>query len=396
MKLLADLNIEEMEALLAGTPKYRARQLFKWVSLGATYGEMSDIPLKIRQKLKSGGESRTSLANGSNNEFATSEGFGDAAAEIIKEVAAKDGSVKLLYKLWDSNAVEGIYMPHAYGNTLCVSTQVGCRMKCAFCASGIGGLVRNLSAGEIYGQVIAANKRFSHEANGGVGRTNERGDGDKGGTGGDLNKTNKNDARAISKVVFMGSGEPLDNYDATTKAIKLLCDTNGLNLSQRGISLSTCGLPDKIRRLADEGFSVTLSISLHATTDEARRGIMPVAKSFALHEVLEAAKYYFEKTSRRVIIEYICIKDANVSFFDAKRLKDLLRGMSAHVNLIPLNYVKESALAPASSQQAGRFLKWLKDLGVSATLRKSSGAEASGACGQLRNKFVCHKDRQNT
>jgi 23S rRNA (adenine2503-C2)-methyltransferase len=339
MKLLADYTTDELNAILNGAPAYRAKQLFKWVSLGAGYDEMSDLPKSMREGLR--------------------HEYGDTAAQIIKEVPAPDGSVKLLYGLWDANAVEGIYMPHSYGNTLCVSTQVGCRMRCAFCASGLDGLVRNLSAGEIYGQVIAANKRFS-----GAGE------------------------RALSNVVLMGSGEPLDNYDAVTKAVRLFCDEGGLNLSQRGVSLSTCGLPDGIRRLADAGFSVTLSISLHATTDEVRQQLMPIAKKYTIHQVLDAARYYFEKTGRRVAIEYVMIKDQNISFFDAKRLKELLKGMSAHINLIPLNYVKESALTPAGAPAEGRFLSRLKELGLSASIRKSAGSGTDGACGQLRAKYV--------
>lgn len=323
-----------------GQPQYRGEQLYKWLNIGADYGSMSDIPLRFREQL--------------------SDKFLAQPLKTVETIESSDGSKKLLYRLSDGNVIEGIYMPHGYGNTLCVSTQVGCRMGCAFCASGIGGLVRNLDAAEILGQVVAVNAA--------------------------LGATVKE--RKLSNVVLMGSGEPLDNYEQVTKFIRLITAEGGLNMGQRSISLSTCGLADKIIQLADDGYGVTLSLSLHATTDEIRKELMPIANRYTLKQTVDAVKYYFEKTGRRVIFEYSMIKGKNIDFFDAKRLKELTKGYPCHVNLIKLNYVKEKNLSGCTDEEAKRFLKRLEDLGVSATLRRSLGGDVGGACGQLRRRYL--------
>ena len=253
MRFLQDLTYEEVEktVLDCGMPKYRAGQLFSWITRGAKYGEMSNIP----QSLK---------------DFLVSQGYNDEPVRIIRTLESKlDGTVKFLYALQDNNVIEGVLMKYKYGNTLCVSTQVGCRMNCAFCASGLDGLVRNLASGEILGQIIAVNGTYG--------------------------------AGTVGNVVLMGSGEPLDNYDNTVKFLTNVSDPRGLNISKRGVSLSTCGLCDKMRLLCDQGYTPTLTVSLHAPNDEIRKKIMPIAVRYSVSEVVDAAKYYFNVTGRRVI-----------------------------------------------------------------------------------------------
>ena len=343
MRLLADYNLSELTELLKTEffqPAFRAKQLIKNITRFNSYEEMSDLSKDLREKLQAE--------------------FCDRAVTIEKKFISTDGTIKYLYRLSDGNIIEGAFMKQSYGNTLCVSTQVGCRMGCAFCASGIGGLVRNLTAGEILSQVLCVNR-------------------DNGGT---------MEKRAITNVVLMGSGEPLDNYDEVTKFIKLLSSENGLNVSERNISLSTCGLVENVKRLADDGFTVTLTFSLHASCDEMRRKVMPIANKYTISQIIDSAKYYFEKTGRRVIFEYTMIKGTNINHFDAKRLSELLRGFPSHVNLIPLNPVKEKNIVGCSKIEAERFCKKLNEMGVSATIRKSKGADVGGACGQLRRSYV--------
>lgn len=343
MKFLADYNLTELKQLLVeeySQPAFRAKQLYANITRFNSYDEMTDIPKALKERLQAD--------------------FCDCALKIEKKLVSVDGTIKYLYRLSDGNVIEGAFMKQSYGNTLCVSTQVGCRMGCAFCASGIGGLVRNLTAGEILSQVLCVNR-------------------DNGGT---IEK------RAITNVVLMGSGEPLDNYDEVTSFIKLLSDENGLNVSERNISLSTCGLVENVKRLADDGFTVTLTFSLHASCDEMRRKVMPIANKYTISQIIDSAKYYFEKTGRRVIFEYTMIKGTNINHFDAKRLSELLRGFPAHVNLIPLNPVKEKNVVGCSTAEAERFCKKLNSMGVSATIRKSKGADVGGACGQLRRSYL--------
>jgi len=342
-ELLQNFSLEELKQRFVANsiPQYRAGQVFKWLNKNTLFDDMTDLPKSFIEELKSN--------------------YIEVAVKINREFKSVDGSVKFLYMLFDGNIIEGIYMPHSYGDTLCVSTQVGCRMGCAFCASGIGGLIRNLEPGEILGQILAVNSW--------------------------LNGKSK-----ITNVVLMGSGEPLDNYDNVTKFIDLVNAKEGLNISQRNISLSTCGLCEKIRQLADDGYSVTLSVSLHATTDEHRRNLMPIANKYSVFEVIDAVKYYFERTGRRIIFEYSMVKGENMDFFDAKRLREFTKGYPSHVNLIMLNPVKEKSVKGCTKQEAARFLERLTDMGISATIRKSSGVDVGGACGQLRRSVMHKKD----
>lgn len=343
MNNLADFSRPKLEKILKeefSQPSYRAGQLYKSVTRFNSYDEMSDLPLSLRDKLK--------------------EKYSDRALKVEKTLVSADGTVKYLYRLNDGNVIEGAFMTQSYGNTLCVSTQVGCRMGCAFCASGIGGLVRNLTAGEILSQVLCVNRL----------------------QGGTLDK------RAVTNIVLMGSGEPLDNYDEVTEFLRLVTSDEGLNVSERNISLSTCGLVENVRRLADDGFTVTLTFSLHASSDEYRRSIMPIANKYTIKEIVDAAKYYFDKTGRRVIFEYTMIKGVNVNHFDAKRLSEILKGFPCHVNLIPLNPVKEKNLKGISGAEVERFMKKLHEFGVSASIRKSKGSDVGGACGQLRRSYI--------
>ena len=340
MKFLQDLTYNELEKITldCGMPKYRAGQLFSWITRGAKYGEMSNIPQSMKDAL-------------------INIGYNDEPIRIIKTLESKlDGTVKFLYALQDGNVIEGVLMKYKYGNTLCVSTQVGCRMNCAFCASGLDGLVRNLTAGEILGQIIAVNAKYGE--------------------------------KTVGNVVLMGSGEPLDNYDNTVKFLTNVSDPKGLNISKRGVSLSTCGLCDKMRRLCDEGFTPTLTISLHAPNDEIRKKIMPIANRYTVSEVVDAARYYFNITKRRVIFEYSLISGVNDTEECAYELARLIKGFPCHVNLIALNSVKERALNGTSKAQVEKFKACLEGLKVSVTLRRSMGADIDGACGQLMRKFI--------
>ncbi len=258
-------------------------------------------------------------------------------------------------------------MPHDYGDTLCLSTQIGCRMGCTFCASTLDGLVRNLTPAEMLGQVICVNR-------------------DNGGS-------TKN--RAITNLVLMGSGEPFDNYDNVLEFLDKVSEEGGINISERNISLSTSGLCDKIRKFATSGHKVTLSISLHAPFDELRSALMPVNKAYCVKELVDSAKFYFENTGRRVIFEYTLIKGENDSDACAKELARLLKGFPAHVNLIRLNEVKERNHVAPSVDATEEFLHKLEKLGVSATIRRSLGNDIEGACGQLRRRYIENIDKPN-
>lgn len=338
---LADLSREELDFISEkwGYPKFRAEQIFTAVCAYKPYEKMN-VPKDLKEKL--------------------SENYYDRSVEIIETLQGKDGTEKYLFSLKDGNVVEGVFMPHNYGNTLCISTQVGCRMGCAFCASTLNGLIRNLTAGEMLGEVISVNAKH-------------------GGT------TKK---RAVTNVVLMGSGEPLDNYDNVVKFLRMLSDEKGLNVSLRNVSLSTCGLCDRIIELADSGITVTLTISLHSPRDGARSKIMPVNKKYNIKSVIEAAKYYFNKTGRRVIFEYSLISGENSSIEDAEKLVGLLKGFSCHVNCIRLNPVKERKLRGADREEIKAFMDTLTKAGISNTLRRSMGNDIEGACGQLRNKYL--------
>jgi len=346
MKILLDFTKQELVGLMLnlGEEKYRAEQLFSALQNGKNYDDKINLPKTLLEKLKSSDYLMQPI-------------------KIIKKQISKDKNIKFLYELHDGNLVEGMLMQYKFGNTLCVSTQVGCRMNCAFCASSLNGFVRNLSAGEILGQVTAVNALLG-------GNSSER---------------------QITNIVLMGCGEPMDNFDNVTKFLKLVTSDDGLNFSSRNISISTCGIPGKIEELADLGYAVTLCISLHAPNDYVRQQIMPIAKRYSIEEVLEAARYFYSVTNRRFIIEYTLIKDVNDSYDDAKELATLVQDMPCHINLIKLNEVKERGLKAPTTDACEKFLTALYKYKVSATLRRTIGDDVDGACGQLRFKAMNEK-----
>ncbi len=339
--VLQDLNFSQIEELVLeyGEKKYRTQQIY----LGLMQGKkISELPVSsvLREQLL--------------------ERYEDEPVRILKTFTAADGTKKFLFALADGNIVEGVLMRYKYGNTQCVSTQVGCRMGCKFCASTLNGLVRNLTAGEIAGQILAVNR-----AEGGTLKT-----------------------RAVTNVVLMGSGEPFDNYENVVKFLKNITAEGGLNISARNISLSTCGLVPEMKRFAEEGISLNMTVSLHASTDEERRRTMPIARRYAIKEILEACNSYFRKTGRRYIFEYSLIAGENADEAHALSLAELLKGKPCHVNLIRLNEVEERHLKTVSEKDAYRFLGVLEKNGISATLRRSMGNDIGGACGQLRASYM--------
>ena len=346
-KILQDLSFSEVEALLLGfgEKKFRAKQLFEGLTQGKPISEISSLSKALKARLL--------------------EEYENEPVKIKQIFTAKDGTEKYLFELADGNLIEGVLMKYKYGYTQCVSTQVGCRMGCKFCASTLGGLIRNLTAGEILSQILVVNALHKHE---------KLGDG--------------KDARAVTNVVLMGSGEPLDNYDETLKFLRNVSGEEGLNISARNISLSTCGLVPKMYRLADEGIPLNLTVSLHATDDATRARTMPVAKAYKIAEILKACEYYFEKTGRRYYFEYTLIAGENCDEAHADKLITLLKGKPCHVNLIRLNEVKERDLKALDEKAAYRFLGRLEKGGLSATLRRQIGSDIGGACGQLRASFI--------
>ena len=346
---LLGLTGDELERFVVDDLKqsrFRAGQIAGWLMRGAEIGEMTNLSAALRGRLD-----EVAVAN---------------PVRIMDSFKSKlDEPEKFLYALNDGNLIEGVLMRYHHGDTLCVSTQVGCRMGCAFCASTLEGKVRNLTPGEILGQVVTANRHIQASDPG----------------------------RRVHNIVLMGSGEPLDNYDNVVKFLRLVNDPKGLNISLRNISLSTCGLVRRMYDFAREGLPVTLSLSLHAPNDEIRRQIMPVANAYSYEEVLTACKYYIEQTGRRVIFEYALIKNLNSDVRHAEELARRLRGMRCHVNLIPLNDVKERKLEAPDRRTVDAFLKRLELKHISATVRREMGADIEGACGQLRRKVLDGQDK---
>ena len=344
---LLSLNDQELMDFVLnelGESKFRAGQIRQWLNRGVEISEMSNLSNVLREKMAA-----IAVAN---------------PVRIRESYKSKlDETEKFLYELNDGNLIEGVVMRYKYGDTLCVSTQVGCRMGCAFCASTLEGRVRNLSPGEILGQVVAANRHIQAQ-----------------------------DAeRRIHNIVLMGSGEPFDNYENVVKFLRLVNSPTGLNISIRNISLSTCGLVNRIYDFIQEGLPVTLSLSLHAPNDSIRQKVMPVANAYAYEDVIAACRKYSEETGRRVVIEYALIKDVNCEVRHAEELARRLRGMRCHVNLIPLNAVKERNLEAPTKQDVAAFLKRLELKNVSATVRREMGADIDGACGQLRRKYISER-----
>lgn len=332
---LKDLTFEELEEFIIsiGEPKFRCKQIFTWISRGvSSFDEMTDISKSLRIKL-----SEMSYLSG---------------ASIEKKFVSKiDGTRKYLVKLDDGNMVECVAMFYKHGITVCISCQVGCAMGCKFCASTIGGRIRNLTAGEILDQVICVQKDVGER---------------------------------ISNIVMMGIGEPLDNFDNVIKFLKNVNHKDGLNIGYRHISLSTCGLVDKIYKLAEYNMPLTLSISLHAPDDAIRKTIMPVANKWSIDELLTACRKYIENNSRRISFEYAIIKGVNDSPECAHMLADKVKGMLSHVNLIPVNNVEENQFVKPDKTSIMRFKSILESRGVNATIRRELGSDISASCGQLR------------
>ena len=341
-EILQNYNFDELRALVAemGEKPFRAKQLFSGIMRGHNISDIPALPKAFTSRLL--------------------ERFEDCAIEIVQTLISSDGTEKYLFRLADGNIIEGVLMKYKYGNTQCVSTQVGCRMGCKFCASTLGGLVRNLSSGEILSQVLKVNALH--------GGTPEK--------------------RAVTNVVLMGSGEPLDNYKNVVKFIRDMAAEGGINISPRNVSLSTCGLVPQMYDLAEEGLPVNLTVSLHNVSDGERARTMPIAKRYTIAEILDACSNYFNKTGRRYIFEYSLIEGENADIAHARALIALLKGRPCHVNLIRLNEVKERKLMAASENMAHEFLKTLTEGGISATLRRRTGADIGGACGQLRASYL--------
>ena len=337
MKNIKDYNLEELkqEFLKLGEKPYRAEQVFKWLYTTnvTTFDEMSNLSLELREKLK--------------NEFSI------CVYNIIKKQESSDGTKKYLFDILDTNAIETVLMSYHHGYTICVSSQVGCKMGCKFCASTGIQFVRNLTAGEIVEQILAVQRDENIK---------------------------------ISNVVFMGIGEPFDNYDNVLNAIKIINNQKGLNIGARHISVSTSGLVPKIYDFANEELQCTLSISLHATTNEKRSAMMPINNKYSIEELMEACKYYISKTNKRISFEYALAKDNNESIEDAKRLVKLLKGMLCHVNLIPINPIDNGKYTKSTNENIMKFRDYLNDNGIVATIRRELGSDIDAACGQLRRK----------
>lgn len=335
---LAELT-EEFSAL--GEPKFRAGQVYSWLHRGArSFDEMTNLSKPLRETLAG----RYEL-------------YAPTAARCLR--SKKDGTIKYLWRLKDGNCVESVLMQYHHGNTVCISSEVGCPMGCAFCASTLGGLVRRLEPSELLDQVLF---------------------------------TQIDSGLPISNIVLMGIGEPLDNYDNVLRFLELVNSPEGMNIGMRHISLSTCGVMDKIDRLAQENLQLTLSVSLHAPTDEIRSRLMPINRKYNVDTLLAACKRYFAQTGRRISFEYAMIRGVN----DTPEIADILirnlRGIAAHVNLIPLNDVAESPLKPSEPEVVRAFQKKLEDSGIPATVRRTLGSDINASCGQLRRTY----ERENT
>lgn len=337
MKNIKDYNMDELKEELKniGEKPFRAEQIFKWLyeTRVSTFDEMTNLSLELREKLK--------------------ENYEIKQFKILKKQVATDGTKKYLFDVLDGNAIETVLMEYHHGFSLCVSSQIGCKMGCKFCASTGIPFVRNLSTGEIIEQIMAVER---------------------------------DENIRISNIVFMGIGEPLDNYDNVVKAIKIINNPKGLNIGARHISISTSGLVPKIYKLAEENIQCTLSISLHATTDEKRSEMMPVNNAYNIEELLQACKDYIEKTHRRISFEYALAKENNDNLEDAKRLVKLLKGMLCHVNLIPINKIENGKYTKSSNENIMKFRDYLNEHGIVATIRRELGSDIDAACGQLRRK----------
>lgn len=339
-KDICSYNYEELkeEMLSIGEKAFRSKQIYEWlhVKLADSFEEMTNLSKGLREKL-------------------------DAQYEIRKvkmidhQISEVDPTEKFLFELNDGNMIESVLMKYNYGNSVCISSQAGCRMGCRFCASTLGGLTRNLQTGEILDQVYQIQK-YSGER--------------------------------VSNLVLMGTGEPMDNYDNVVKFIRMLSDEHGLNISQRNITVSTCGIVPRIYDLAKEKLQITLALSLHAATQEKRKELMPIAYKYELGEVLEACRYYYEQTGRRLTFEYSLVGGVNDTDRDVQKLVGLVSGLNCHINLIPVNPIKERSYVQSNARVVANFKTKLEKYGINATIRREMGRDIGGACGQLRKSYI--------
>ncbi len=339
-KDIKSMTLQELTDALAqlGEPKFRAKQLYDWmhVKMARGYDEMTNIPAALKQKLL--------------------ENFDYTSLKQVDVQESKlDETKKFLFALSDGNVIESVFMKYRFGVSVCISSQVGCRMGCRFCASTIDGVVRGLLPSEMLDQIYSISRITGQK---------------------------------ISRVVVMGSGEPLDNYDNLLRFIKLISDENGQNMSQRNLTVSTCGIVPKIYELAEENLAINLALSLHASNDEKRKELMPIANTYSIKEVLDACKAYFDKTGRQLTFEYSLVSGVNDTDQDAKELSDLLKGLNAVVNLIPVNPIKERDFAPTDRQGALAFKNKLEKSHINVTIRREMGRDIDGACGQLRRRHL--------
>ncbi len=337
---IKSLNIEELTSELKemGLPVFRAKQIYEWlhIKLVTSFEEMTNLSKDLRQKLQ--------------------EHFWIAALSVVDSLhSASDGTIKYLFRLRDDRVIESVLMKYHHGNSVCISSQVGCRMGCKFCASTIGGKERDLTASEMLDQIYRIQAL-----------TGER----------------------VSNIVVMGTGEPLDNYEQLVKFLKMITDAGGLNISARNITVSTCGIPDKIRAFGDEGLQVTLALSLHAPNNEIRKTMMPVAVKYELSEVLDAFRSYYDKTGRRLTFEYSLVDGVNDEEEHAVELSKLVKGLNCHINLIPVNPIKERDYRKSENKKIQKFKNILEKNRINVTIRREMGADIDAACGQLRKSYI--------
>ena len=343
---IMSLDLTKLKEKMAeiGEKPFRASQIYEWlhVKLANTFDEMTNLSKSLRDKLE--------------------EKFVIHMPKIEQVLESKiDGTKKYLFSFRDGSIIESVLMRYKHGNSVCISSQVGCRMGCKFCASTLDGLARNLRPSEMLGQVYAIQRDIGER---------------------------------ISNIVIMGSGEPFDNYDNFLKFIELITHEKGLNISSRNITVSTCGLVDRIRQLADEKLQITLAISLHSPTDELRKSIMPIAKKYSIKEIIDACKYYYSQTGRRITFEYSLIENINDSEECARILIGLVKGLNCHINLIPINPIKERDYKHSSKEYINRFKNILESNKVNATVRRELGSDINAACGQLRKSYMDeHKEQ---
>ena len=339
-KDIKSLNLEELKTELEsmGEKAFRAKQMYEWmhVKLARSFDEMTNLSAKFREQCK--------------------EKYEYTCVKPVRIQESKiDGTKKFLFELSDGNVVESVWMQYKHGNSVCISSQVGCRMGCRFCASTLDGLERNLTPSEMLDQIYAITRL-----------TQER----------------------VSNVVVMGTGEPMDNYDNILKFLHLLTDENGLNISQRNLTVSTCGIVPKIKELAEEKLQMTLALSLHASNQKKRQELMPIANKYSMDEVLEACRYYFKETGRRITFEYSLVGGVNDSSEDARELTELVKDLNCHINLIPVNPIKERDYVQSDRKAIEQFKNYLEKHGINATVRREMGRDIGGACGQLRKSYL--------